>query len=157
HRQAAHVRRSGEPGQIAHDAAADGDDRRVAIEPVGNEPVPQALGFPEALALLALGHDEDGGLEAGAPEAGRDPRREGLAGGLRDHRSAAPEPQPGACRPGRVEETRSDLDRVAPGPEVHHDLPHRLASLYLAKKKNRWRSDFGYVLDASRRVPTRFS
>ena len=31
------------------------------------------------------------------------------------------------------------------------------AILYLAKKKNRCRSGFGYVLDASSSVPTRFS
>ena len=46
----------------------------------------------------------------------------------------AAEAELGARRPDRVEKTRPDLDRVAPGPEVHHDLPHRLASLYLVKK-----------------------
>ena len=66
HRQAAHERRPREAGQVAHDAAADRDDRGVAVEAVGHEPVPQPLGLAEALALLALRHDEDCGLESGA-------------------------------------------------------------------------------------------
>jgi hypothetical protein len=114
HRQAAHERRSREAGQVAHDPAADGHDRRVAIQAVAHEPIPQPLGLAEALALLALRDDEDCRLESGAAEAVRDARRVRLDGGLRDDGRAAPQPKLGALRSRRVEETRSDVNRVAP-------------------------------------------
>jgi hypothetical protein len=134
HRQAAHERRPGEARQVAHDATPDRDDGGGPVEAVSDERVPEPLGLPEALALLAFRHHEDRGLEAGAPEALRHARRVCRDGGLRDDRRPAAEAQLGARRSGRVEKTRPDLDRVAPGPEMHHDLSHRLASLYLVKK-----------------------
>ena len=158
HRQAAHERRSREAGQVAHDAAADGHDRRVAVQAVATNPSHSR----SASRRLLLSSPSGTTKTAGSKPA---PRRLfvtraacGCDGGLRDDGRPAPQPKLGARRSGRVEETRSDLDRVAPSPEVHHDLPHRLASLYLAKKKNRCRSDFGYVLRGfQQRADTRFS
>ena len=105
---AAHERGCGETREVADHAAAERDQRRLAVEAVGEERGIDGIGPVEVLVLLAVGdldgHDQEpGGLEAVQDAVAV----ELLDRGVRDHGHLPPQtealhdarrPGPGSCR-----------------------------------------------------------
>ena len=119
---AAQVRRRGEAGDVADDAATQRDHHRAALEARLDQAVVDERDPGEVLVLLAVGDLDGHGREAGALE--RRPHAlavEALDARVGDDRGALAEPERGHARTQRLEDPRTDVDRVRARSELDRD------------------------------------
>jgi len=119
---AAHPARGDIAGEIAADAAAEGDDGIAAVDAMGRAALPQEVGGGQRLARFAGGKGGEIGTHAGRGEGGGEARgvvtRDLFVGD--DQHVVAAEMRARQFA-GAIKQVRSDVDRVGVGAEVDGD------------------------------------
>src|SRR5690606_15627939 len=131
---AAHPGGGHEAGEIADDATAERDDDGAAVGVEVEEAVVEALCLAQALAALAVGHEQAAHAQTRAAQ----PALESGAVAASHLRHRDDHGAPGLGRLGDrgarlLERLPPEPDRIAAGPELHADRAHGFALLARAR------------------------